>query len=765
MLTEQPDASRAPEQSRAAQRLSQAAQWAALGRIDEATAAYGQILAEDGSSKEALVALSVLALRRGDAIDARDLLERASVAHPADAPLLVAYGRMLRKTGDPRRALEVFRTAAHLAPGLIDAWISFAATSRVLGDLDAAHDAFRKALEIEPGNVAVLIHCAQVLVEQGRTAPAEVLFRRAVKRDPAAAEAHLGLGRVLAGSQRRTEALDSLRRAVSLNPEAIEARFHLGRTLLAAGARDEAQAQLEAVVAKAPDHAQAWLLLAGIARDSRRPEDAARCYRRCLALQPSEVTALAQLSIIERLHGRMGEADELVNRALAVDPDHVVALFSQADGLASLGLGEDAQRVFERLLRHESVEEFMAQNALFSGNYVSSQPAAARARHEAFVTKYYEGRPFVHGKRSPMKRPLRVGYVSSDFKLHSVAYFMEAVFRHADRERCELHVYHNNDVHDEVSERFKRRATAWTPCFAMPDEVLAERIRSDGIDILVDLNGHTGGSRLRVFAWKPAPVQATWLGYPTTTGLRTMDYRISDRHVDPESEEGTNVERVVRLPNSYFCYCPPDPSPEVAPLPASRKAFVTFGSFNNLAKVSDQTLALWGRVLEAVPDARFLFKARATHDRWARQRIRDRFAAAGVDVGRVELHGWSIEDRRHLELYGQIDIALDTYPYNGATTTCEALWMGVPVITLAGASHASRMGLSLLSAAGEEALIAHNEQEFVHKAATLAAQPARLAHWRGTARPRLAASALFDAPRFAADLEAAYVHMWSSAGG
>jgi predicted O-linked N-acetylglucosamine transferase (SPINDLY family) len=355
-----------------------------------------------------------------------------------------------------------------------------------------------------------------------------------------------------------------------------------------------------------------------------------------------------------------------------------------------------------------------------------------------------------------------VGYLSSDLRLHSVAYFLESVFEHGNRQRFEIHAYHNSPAEDEVSDRLRRFVAGWTPCHGMTDEVLAERIRADRIDILVDLNGHTGGSRLPVLAYKPAPVQVSWLGYPTTTGLKAVDYRITDGHVDPPGSEASSVERLARLPRSYFCYRPPDPSPGLSSLPAERRGHVTFGSFNNLAKVTTETLRLWARVLAAVPRSHFYFKARATHDRWARQRIRTRFEAAGFDLARVELHGWSVEDHRHLELYGQLDISLDTFPYNGATTTCEALWMGVPVVTLAGSTHASRMGMSILKAAGEDHLIAYTADEFVEKAATLASRLPELAQWRQTARTKLRASALLDGPRFARGLETAFEAMWQA---
>jgi predicted O-linked N-acetylglucosamine transferase (SPINDLY family) len=297
-------------------------------------------------------------------------------------------------------------------------------------------------------------------------------------------------------------------------------------------------------------------------------------------------------------------------------------------------------------------------------------------------------------------------------------------------------------------------------CHALSDAQLAQRIRDDGIDILVDLAGHTAGNRLLMFARKPAPVQVTYLGYPTTSGLSAMDYRLSDWEVDPPGYEGLNSERLVRMARSYYCYRPYEGAPEVSALPARQAGHITFGSFNNLAKVSPQLLRLWARVLEAVPGSRLLLKARSLGDAGVRASLLERMQRLGIGAERVQLHGWEAQTGGQLALYAGVDIGLDTYPYNGGTTTCEALWMGVPVVTLAGGTHASRMGASLLKAAGLERLVARSEQSYVELAVELAHDREQLELLRAQMRERLRTSPLLDEEGFTRELEALYRRIW-----
>jgi predicted O-linked N-acetylglucosamine transferase (SPINDLY family) len=358
-------------------------------------------------------------------------------------------------------------------------------------------------------------------------------------------------------------------------------------------------------------------------------------------------------------------------------------------------------------------------------------------------------------------RRLRIGYVSPNLGSHSVSYFIEPVLAQHDRSAFEVYCYHTGPYCDETTERIEASVDVWRQVDALGDDALAKLIADDRIDVAVDLAGHTLLGRLAVFARRPAPVQITWLGYPNTTGLSTLDYRISDAIADPEpAADARHTERLLRIPGSFLCYQPPLDAPDVAHRETGAGEIV-FCSFNTVQKVNDKVIALWARVLNAVPGSRLLIKGgRVLEQQSVAQRLRDAFDAHGIDASRLELHAWIEERADHLALYGTADIALDTWPYNGTTTTCEAMWMGVPVVTLVGESHMSRVGATLLEAVGLNALVARTPDDYVASAAALASDIARRRALRATMRARLSASPLLDHAGFTRKLEAAVRGAW-----
>jgi predicted O-linked N-acetylglucosamine transferase (SPINDLY family) len=356
-----------------------------------------------------------------------------------------------------------------------------------------------------------------------------------------------------------------------------------------------------------------------------------------------------------------------------------------------------------------------------------------------------------------------VGYLSGDFVRHSVSYFFAALLAQHDRGRFEVFCYHNNPVADVVTTQFKSQAEHWRDCDGLSDEGLRDRIVDDGIDVLVDLSGHTAGSRVFVFALAAAPLQVGFLGYPTVSGVPAMDYRITDGVIDPGDQPTLPHDRPLPLPRSMFCYRP-DEAPPLAEPPLLRRGFVTFGSFNHIAKVSDHTLALWAGAMNAVPGSRLLLKSAAMAQTGNRRNIEAFMAARGIAAERLQLQPWHADKRSHLELYNEVDIALDTFPYNGATTSCEALWMGLPLLTRRGATHVSRMGASLLAAVDRRDWVAADDEGFVALAARVAGDAAALQRWRAGARGHLQSSALFDQAGFARAFEAALDGAWDRQG-
>jgi protein O-GlcNAc transferase len=353
--------------------------------------------------------------------------------------------------------------------------------------------------------------------------------------------------------------------------------------------------------------------------------------------------------------------------------------------------------------------------------------------------------------------------VSPDLRSHSVAFFVEPLLKTHDRARFDVFCYADVRHPDAVTERLKGLTDHWRDIVGLDDVEVARLICEDRVDILVDLAGHTAHNRLLVFARKPAPIQIAYLGYPNTRGFDDMDYWLTDALADPPGESGRfYVEEIVRLPNGFNCYQPPPQSPPVSPLPALETGHINLGSFNNATKINEGVIACWAAILHAVPQARLILKARALADRQTRKRLEQYFIGYGIPVERVEMIGWIPASADHLELYDRVDIALDTFPYNGHTTTCEALWMGVPVITLAGKVHAGRVGVSLLTQAGLSELIAESPQAYVDMAVGLTRDRERLAELRQGLRGRIKRSPLTDATGLTCAIEAAYRTMWQT---
>jgi protein O-GlcNAc transferase len=367
-------------------------------------------------------------------------------------------------------------------------------------------------------------------------------------------------------------------------------------------------------------------------------------------------------------------------------------------------------------------------------------------------------------KRSARDR-VRIGYISPDFRSHSVARFIEPVFMSHSEEDFEVFCYSNVDVPDHVTGRIRSLVVHWREIRGLSDDEAIALIQKDEIDILVDFAGHTSGNRMLLFAKKPAPVQASWIGYPATTGLSSMDYKIVDSYTDPPGiTERYYTEQLIRLPGCFLCCLPASDSPETGPQPALTQGHVTFGSFNNFAKVSRDSVEMWAEILKGVPDSRLILKSHCFQDAGTRKNALEMFAGRGIAQNRVKLFPYMQSSKEHLSLYNSIDIALDTFPYNGTTTTCEALWMGVPVITLAGNCHASRVGISLLSNTGLGEFIAQTKEEYVDIAVKTAKDTKRLKDLRVHLRGIVAASPLTDAGKFTKNLEDAY-RMMRARGG
>jgi protein O-GlcNAc transferase len=566
-----------------------------------------------------------------------------------------------------------------------------------------------------------------------------------------------------AGNLQRAEQI--LNKILKIQPDNFEACYYLGGILDDAFRTEEAIRCYRRAMEINPEFPGTYYNIAALLQGERKFDEALAYYQKALGLDPTCADIHNSIGVILQSKGEFGEAVSCYQEALRLDPNFAKAYYNLGNVLVNQGKLQEAESYFRRSLQLKPDELKPYESLLMLMNYGSDyDPAAIFSEHRNF-SKQFEYPLRVtrspHTNRKIPDRKLKIGYVSPDFRRHSVNYFIEPVLASHSHGRFELFCYSDVSVPDNVTERLQGYADQWRNIAGMSDEQVAGMVRKDGIDILVDLAGHTGYNRILLFARKPAPVQVTWLGYPNTTGLSAVDYRIVDAYTDPPGlTDPFYTEKLIRLPESFLCYQPDSDTPAAGDLPALQSGHITFGSFNVFLKVSRKTVALWAAILKALPGSRLLLKTKNFSDKTTCRNAREMFTAQGISPDRLDLLSHNPSFTGHLDTYNRIDIGLDTFPYNGTTTTCEALWMGVPVITLAGNTHASRVGVSLLTTIGLADLIAETGEEYVSTAVKLAGDIKRLRSLRENVRGMMAHSPLTDARRFVSVLETCYREMW-----
>jgi len=576
--------------------------------------------------------------------------------------------------------------------------------------------------------------------------------------------AHNNLGVALREKSQLAEAEAACRCAVQIDPGYADAWYNLGNASQDQGHLDDAIGAYHRALSLKPDFPEAYNNLGNALRERRQFDEAIAAYRRALELKPGYPEAEVNLGSALARQGRLDEAIARYRHVLALHSNLPEVHNNLGNAFKDLGELDEAIAAYRDALRLKPDDPSMHSNLIFT---LHSHPACGResiaGEHQRWNRRFADPlKQFVppHANDRDPDRPLRVGYVSPDFRDHPVGRYLLPLFECHDRERFEILCYSGVAQPDWLTGRLRALSGIWRSAVGVADTQLAEMIREDGVDILVDLALHTANNRLPVFARQPAPVQVTWLGYPGGTGVPGIGYRLTDARMDPAGSRSRGTpasgEEPVRLPDCWCCYDPIGDSPGINALPALSAGAVTFGSLNNLAKLHEGVLSLWARVLAAVKGSRLLMLC---PEGSARERIRAFFASRGIAAERVELAGFQPR-WDYLSLYQRIDIGLDPFPCNGMTTTCDALWMGAPVLTLPGEMPVSRASLSLLSSVGLGELAASSEEDYVRLATKLAGNLPHLAELRATLRPRMQSSPLMNAPRFAQNVEAAYRKMW-----
>lgn len=697
----------------------------------------------------------------GDLAQAASGYEAALRINPAFAPAQHYLGLVRYQTGKPEEGISLIRRALALQPDLTEAHYNLGNIYRELGRGDEAAASYRTVLRAEPGNPGALGNLALLLKELGRTGEAEPLLRRLVKAAPGYADGHAALGAVLLETDRPDEALQHLRRAVDLTPGHAEAHYNLGRALFASGQTRPAEESFRTALQLNPRDAEAADALAHTLTTQQRNAEAAAIYRQLAQQYPDDVARQRSLGGALHRAGQLTAAIEIYRQALARGPGDSGTLTNLGSALRDQGRIDEAIDAYRQALKIDPGSTLARSSLLFTLSFKEdADTAEVAAEHRRFDEQH--ARPLTtaarpHANPRDPERRLRVGYLSADFRNHPGGIFQLPVLEHHDSSQIESYCFSVGRVSDSFTERFRRAAHHWRDVGALTDEGLAEAIRADGIDILVESFGHMAGNRLLAVARKPAPIQIAFPIYPNTSGLTAIDYRLMDPWVAPPSAEALFSETLFRLPETHLCYEPMDrQAPPALDLPMAKNGFITFGCFNNLAKIGPRTVALWARLLKELPSSRLVLKWLGMSDEGDAS-IAAAFASQGIDKSRLTLLGWSADP---YEPYRGIDLCLDPVRAGGGTTTCDSLWMGVPVLTLYDSKPLSRMGLSLLSNVGLNELITADDDAYVRRAMELATQPGRLTAIRQGLRERFMASPVMDGARYTRFVEQAYREMW-----
>ncbi len=765
------------------------------GRFAEAQQRCRELLAREPEHAGALNLLGIMLIQQGER-SAIELLEKAVRLAPAEPNFLTNLGFAYGDLGRLEEAVRCFREVASSSPASAQAAYNLGVAQTNLRQFEDAAESYRRATELEPqfgqahhgravslceleryeealqsarhaaeilpNDAATQNNLADILGRLGRMDEAEARLRQLTMLSPASAQVAHNLGVAQSALRRFGDAAESYRRATELDPGFGQAHHGLALSLWELGRYEEALQSQRHAVQLLPNDAEAHNNLGNILTRLGKHEEAERALRLALAIEPLLGMAYSNLGNVLHALRRLSEAEEAYQTAIELDPQMAETHNNRGNTLLALGRLQDAEQSFRRALELNPDYVSAHSNLIFlmdflSGYSVQAQQAERRGWYERHARVHAAALAPLANAPQPERR-LRIGYVSSDFRSHSAYHIFGPVIREHERSSFEMVCYSGGVQEDLETERMKRSADAWRNTVTMTDEALAESIREDGIDILVDLSGHTAGHRLLVFARKPAPIQVHAWGHATGTGLATMDYFLADPVLVPPQERSLYAEEIFDLP-CCLCIDRPEALPEPTPLPALSAQRVTFGCANRVEKITPAAIAVWSRIMAAVPDSVLLIKDRGLDDTENRGLLLAKLVEAGIAPERVLLIGYTLR-AEHLEVFRQIDIALDPFPQGGGVSTAEGLWMGVPAVALMGATPASRASASMLTALGMGEWVARDPDEYVRIAVQAAGDLPRLARLRETLRQRLTDSPVGNPRLYCRALEAAYRTMW-----
>jgi len=761
-----------------------------LGQLEPAIAAYRRAIALKPDYAEAHNNL-------GRALQIKGALEQAIAADRRAIALMPNFpeahtnlGNALKESRRLDEAIAAYRRAIDINPNGAQAHTFLAIALYDNRQLDQAIAAYRRVIELQPNLASAHNNLGVALKDTGQFDEAITAYRVAIALKPDFPEAHGNLGNALLEKGQLDEAIAAYHRAIALRPNYAEAHSNLGRALREKGELDEALAACRAAIAIRPNYAEAHNILGIVLQGKGLIDEAITAFREAISLKANDASAHGNLANALKDKGQLDLAIAAYHQAMALKPNDADAYGNLGNAFKQSGQLDLAIAAYRRAIAikpsfaeaHSNLLLLLFYHPAYGPREIAEeqqrwnlQHAEPLRRAQGGLLRQFVGPPSMdsgraastgsgraHANDPSSERRLRIGYVSPDFREHVVAQNILPLFLHHDRNQFDITCYAQVPQPDATTRWFGQHADRWRSIVGISDGQVAQQIRDDQIDILVDLALHSANNRLRIFARKPAPVQVTFAGYPGSTGLSAIDYRLSDPYLDPPApeapgDESVYSEKTIRLPDSFWCYDSLEKMDvSVNGLPALESGIITFGCLNNFCKINDVVLALWARVLKQVHGSRLLL---LTQEGSHRQRTVERLSQEGIDPARIEFASRRAR-REYLLLYHRIDIGLDSFPYNGHTTSLDSLWMGVPVITLVGQTPVSRAGWSQLSNLGLSEFAGETPDQFVQIAADLAQDLNKLQSLRASLRQRMEQSPLMDAPKFARNIEAAYREMW-----
>lgn len=769
------------------------------GQFDEAEECYCKILNSNPENSDALHLLGVISHQRGDAQKAVGLILRAIIIKPHISIYHRNLGIAYNSCGRIEDAINAYRQALSLQPNSADVLCNLGVLEQAQGRIAEAINCYEKALSIKPDYLEALYNLGLAHRLQGKNAIAKECFAKVLELSPDYWQARFQLSQLLSEAGDLQSAAEHYQIMLMHKPDLLAAYIELGAILQKQLKYDLSLQVYDLVISKYPQCAEAFCNRGKVLMDLCRVEDAIRDFRKALELDSNLAVAQYNLGNAFHLLGRLDDAAAAYRSSLSIRPNWPDAMNNLGDVLQAKGLLHEAESLFEAVLRIQPTyfeaynnlgnvykNQARLDDAIFfyrqalelnpsylgaHSNLLFSLSMSQACSPEEYLEEarlfgqraLFNARPFTHKPAANVqdRTRLRVGMVSGDFRFHPVSYFLEGVLSNINPNMLELIAYSSSLYEDDLTARIRPYFSGWRSIVNLGDSDAAELIREDGIDVLIDLAGHTALNRVALFAWKPAPVQITWLGYFASTGVPGMDYILADSISVPKENEWQFTEKVWNLPESRLCFSEPENETEISSLPAMSKGFVTYGCMQALSKLNDEVLRAWGEILSRQTNAKLLLQNKRLNCQETRDYLLARLKKVGIDSSRLML--LEPESRAaYLRTYEHIDIALDSFPYPGGTTTCEALWMGVPTLTLAGNTMLSRQGASLMTAAGFPEFVATSVSDYIEKALLLGQDIERLAGLRQGMREQIKHTSVFDSARFAICFEKALLEIHKS---